>query len=239
MTTPCRFFYSQVPPSQEERRLLPSMQVIKATSLTLVSGTGWLAQIGAFFLVATIWSSVFTSPLLKLVSPHPLLQSLGVFLLIQAILILQPTSTPQAKLYGQRAHATLQLISFLIFLTGVTIIETNKHVNHMEHFHSVHGYLGATTAILLVFQYTYGFLMWAVPSVFGGVERAKATWKYHRYGGYLLLALVLATVISAVETDYNKAVLDIKRWAVGLSVGLIIVGVYPRIQLYKLRIHRA
>lgn len=120
----------------------------------------------------------------------------------------------------------------------MTIIETNKHVNHMEHFHSLHGILGATTAILLVFQYTFGFFMWAVPSVFGGVERAKATWKYHRYGGYLLLVLVLATVVSAVETDYNKAVLNIKLWAIGLSVGLIVVGVFPRIQLYKLGIHR-
>ncbi|KAK4212188.1 cytochrome b ascorbate-dependent protein 3 [Rhypophila decipiens] len=202
-------------------------------------GTGWLAQIGAFFLVATTWSGVFSHPLLALVSPHPLLQSFGVFLLIQAILILQPTTTPQAKLHGQRVHAGLQLLSFLIFLTGVTIIETNKHVNHMDHFHSVHGYLGTATVVLLVFQYTFGFFMWAVPSVFGGVERAKATWKYHRYGGYALLILVLATVISAVETDYNKGVLDIKMWAIGLSVGLILVGVFPRIQLFKLGFHRA
>ena len=78
-----------------------------------------------------------------------------------------------------------------------------------------------------------------IPGVFGGVDKAKATWKYHRYGGYLLLVLVLATVVSAMDTDYNKGVLDIKMWAVGVSVGLIVVGVFPRIQLYKLGIHRA
>jgi len=109
----------------------------------------------------------------------------------------------------------------------------------MDHFHSLHGYLGAITGILLVGQYTFGFLMWAVPGVFGGVDKAKATWKYHRYGGYLLLVLVLATVLSAMDTDYNKGVLGIRLWVVGIAVVLIVVGVFPRIQLYKLGIHRS
>lgn len=109
----------------------------------------------------------------------------------------------------------------------------------MDHFHSLHGYLGTITGILLVFQYGFGFAMWALPGLFGNVDRAKSTWKYHRYSGYLLLVLVLATVLSAIDTDYNKTVLDIKMWAVGVSVALIVLGIFPRIQLYKLGIHRA
>ncbi|KAM7208638.1 cytochrome b ascorbate-dependent protein 3 [Naviculisporaceae sp. PSN 640] len=202
-------------------------------------GTACLAQIGAFSLVGYIWYEVFTHPLLKLVSPHPLLQSLGVFALIQAVLILQPTSTPQAKLSGQRVHATLHLLSFVMFLFGVSTIEINKHINHMPHFHSVHAYLGTATVFLLVLQYIFGFLMWAVPSVLGGEEKAKALWKYHRISGYLVLLLVLATVVAAVQTDYNKTVLNIQMWPTGLSVGLIVAGVFSRIQLRKLGINRA
>jgi hypothetical protein len=67
-------------------------------------GTGWIAQVGAVFLVGVIWSSVLTHQTHALVSPHPLLQSLGVYTVLQAILILQPTTTPAAKFLGQRAH---------------------------------------------------------------------------------------------------------------------------------------
>lgn len=72
-----------------------------------ILGTGWIAQVGALFLVGVIWSSVLTHQTHSLVSPHPLLQSLGVYTVIQAILILQPTTTPSAKLLGQRVHAFL------------------------------------------------------------------------------------------------------------------------------------
>ena len=77
------------------------------------TGTGWLAQVGALLLVAIIWASVFTHPTLPLVSPHPLLQSLGVFTVIQAILLLQPTTTPETKALGQKGHALLRMYSAL------------------------------------------------------------------------------------------------------------------------------
>ncbi|KAK3320903.1 eukaryotic cytochrome b561-domain-containing protein [Cercophora scortea] len=205
----------------------------------LYLGTGLLAQAGAVLLLVLIWAGVFVHPTLPLVTPHPLLQSLGVFTLTQAILILQPTNTPTAKLLGARAHAALHLLSFLLFTAGISIIETNKQVNHGDHFHSVHGYLGAATGIVLLLQYLFGFLMWAVPAVFGGVERAKASWRYHRYAGYVVLLLVLATVITATDTDYNKGVLKIKTWSVAVAVVLIVAGVFPRIQLAKLGIQRA
>ncbi|KAK3387101.1 eukaryotic cytochrome b561-domain-containing protein [Podospora didyma] len=202
----------------------------------LLLGTGWIAQIGSILLVVLVWVGVFTHPTAKLISPHPLLQSLGVFFLTQAILILQPTHTPETKIKGQRAHALLHLLSFSCFVAGIAIIETNKVVNHGQHLHSVHGYLGVITAAVLLAQYVFGLLMWAVPAAFGGVDRAKATWKYHRYSGYLLLALLLATVASAIETDYVKGMLKIKLWAVSIAIGLVVVGTFSRVQLRKLGI---
>ena len=103
-----------------------------------------------------------------------------------------------------------------------------------SHFHSVHGYLGVLTSVVLLVQYVFGFLMWGVPSVFGGIDNAKALWKYHRISGYLLFLLILATVISAVWTDFNVNVLKIRLWAVVVAIALIVFGVYPRLHPRKL-----
>lgn len=200
------------------------------------SGTGWLAQGGAVLLVALVWSSVFSNPpFIPLFSPHPLLQSAGVLAVTEAILILQPTWTASEKVVGARYHAALNLLSFALFTAGIVIIEANKFKQGPgSHFHSVHGYLGVVTGVVLLLQYAVGFLMWGVPGVFGGVEKAKAVWKYHRMNGYLLLLLILATVISAVYTDFNVNVLDIKLWALCVAIALIVLGVYPRLHPRKL-----
>lgn len=117
---------------------------------------------------------------------------------------------------------------------GVLIIEANKiRQGPGSHFHSVHGYLGVITSFVLLVQYVFGFLMWGVPGVFGGIDNAKALWKYHRMSGYLLYLLVLATVISAVYTDFNVNVLNIQLWTVIVAVTLVVIGVYPRLHPRK------
>lgn len=185
-------------------------------------------------LLAEVWSSVFLHDTLPLVSPHPLLQSLGVYTVLQAILILQPTTTPAAKAEGQRAHFLLHLLSFSLFVSGTTIIEVNKRVNRLPHFHSAHAYLGVATVALLGLQYLFGFTIWAVPRVWGGEARAKAMWKYHRWVGYLALTTLLVTVAAAAETDYSKSVLRLRLWTVLVAEALIVVGVFPRVHLRKL-----
>lgn len=206
----------------------------------LYLGTGWLSQVGVFILLLSTWIDVFRHKTLPLVSPHPLLQSLGVFLLVQAILILQPTTfaNPGAKRTGARLHGLLQGISFLLFLAGVAIIETNKHANKFPHFHSTHAYLGVTTAVLLLLQYLFGFTIYVVPVVWGGEEKAKALYKYHRYAGYLMLLLLLATTSSALWTDYVRANLAIPLLTFPVASVLIVLGVFPRAQLSKLGLQR-
>ncbi|ROW04246.1 hypothetical protein VSDG_01094 [Cytospora chrysosperma] len=203
----------------------------------LYTGTGWLAQAGAILLVALVWSATFQEgrPLIPLFSPHPLLQSAGVLALAEAILVLQPTSRPADKAAGARAHAALNLLSFVLFAAGALVIEANKvRQGPGSHFHSVHGYLGVAASLVLLVQYLFGFLMWGVPGVFGGLDKAKALWKYHRMSGYLLYLLILATVISAVYTDFNVNVLSIRLWTVCVAVALIVIGVYPRLHPRKL-----
>ncbi|EPE03209.1 cytochrome b561 [Ophiostoma piceae UAMH 11346] len=207
----------------------------------LYTGTAWLAQAGAILLVALVWTAVSQNTFLPLFSPHPLLQATGVFFVVQAILVLQPTAAPHDKVRGARVHAVLHLVSFLILFGGVAFIETNKFVNNGVHFHSLHGYLGVLTAVVLFAQYLFGLIVWWAPAFIfgaaadGGVDRAKALWKQHRWSGYvLLLPLVAVTVATATSTDYNVNVLDIRPWAVIVALVLIGVGVYPRIHTRKL-----
>lgn len=182
-----------------------------------------------------MWISVLTKPII-LFSYHPLLQSLAILTLVQSILSLQPTHTDSQKRTGQQVHASLNLLAFLCLVAGVVIIEYNKIASNGVHFHSVHGYLGVITSIILAVQYLVGFTMWATPKLYGGVDNAKKLYKYHRWSGYVTLTLLLATVIAATKTDYNENVLKLKLWATTLLSVLILVGVLSRIQKHKLGI---
>lgn len=187
-------------------------------------------------LVAMIWASVFSKNLV-LFSGHPLAQSLAIFTLVQSILSLQPTHTSDQKRTGQWVHAVFNLVAFLLLVTGITSIEYNKFLQGPgSHFHSVHGYLGVILSIVLLLQYIIGLTMWAAPRLYGGEDRAKSIWKYHRWSGYLILVLLLVTVATATGTPYNANVLKLKSWAVIVTSLMIIVGVVPRVQKQKLGI---
>jgi hypothetical protein len=197
------------------------------------SGTGVLAEGAALLLFASVWAAVFMKPLI-LFSVHPLAQSLGVLVLLQSVLVLQPTHTGAQKQIGQKIHAGLNLLAFAIFVVGVVVIEVNKVKGNGPHFHSVHGYLGVITSIWILIQYFVGFTMFLTPGLYGGQAQAKKVWKYHRISGYGLLLIMMATITSAVETDYNKNVLGLKLWAMIVIFVIMIVGVYPRIKKQKL-----
>ncbi|ROT39372.1 hypothetical protein SODALDRAFT_323765 [Sodiomyces alkalinus F11] len=198
----------------------------------LWSDVGLIAQIGVASLVIIVWVSVFLRPLI-LFSGHPLAQSLGVLALTQAILILQPTHEADQKRVGQRSHALLNLTSFVFFVTGVSIIEVNKFRSSGPHWHSVHGVLGIILSICLLLQYLVGVTMWAVPKLYGGTDNARAIWKYHRATGYIIYSGLLATIFSALWTDYNKNVLGIKWWYILVPVLAAFVSVNFRINLAK------
>lgn len=200
----------------------------------MVPGTGIIAQFGAVILLAMIWAAVLTKDVI-LFSYHPLAQSLAIFTLIQSILSLQPTHTPDQKRVGQRVHAGLNLLALLFLVAGVTIIEINKfRQGPGSHFHSVHGYLGVILSVILLIQYLVGFTMWATPKLYGGEDNAKSIWKYHRWSGYVVLILLLITVAAATDTPYNENVLKLKLWAVIVTSLLVVIGVIPRVQKQKL-----
>ncbi|KAL9030293.1 MAG: hypothetical protein Q9196_001569 [Gyalolechia fulgens] len=163
-----------------------------------------------------------------------LLNSAGILLTTQAILLLQPTHTPKQKKQGTNIHATLNMTSILALLAALVVIEYNKISTGHTHFQSPHAILGLITYILFFLQAAVGIAQYYTPAAFGGVDNAKRVYKYHRMSGYALLTLSFATVAAATQTDFNKDTLHIALWAVVVASVITLVGVLPRIKKQKL-----
>lgn len=175
--------------------------------------------------------SVYCPPTLTLLSQ--LLNSSAVLFFVQGILVLQPTHTAKQKKQGTYTHAALNDIAILAAIAGLVVIEYNKFDHNGTHFESPHAILGLVTYILVALQALVGFLQFFAPSLFGGVDNAKALYKYHRVSGYVILLMMLATVCAATQTTFNKSVLEIQLWAVVVASVLVVLGVGARIKLNK------
>ncbi|RDW68337.1 hypothetical protein BP5796_08994 [Coleophoma crateriformis] len=197
-----------------------------------IIGTAILAQAGILLLTALVWANVFLSPLM-LFTAHPILNSSGLFLIAEGIIILQPTHTAEQKRHGTIAHATLNGLAAAALISGLVVIEVNKFAHNGIHFESPHAILGLTTYILLLIQSVVGFTQYFTPKLFGSVDKAKSIYKWHRLSGYIVLVLMLATVAAATQTTFNKNALHIRLWAVLISSVLVLLGIVPRIKKQK------
>ncbi|MCJ1271549.1 hypothetical protein MMC22_011451 [Lobaria immixta] len=178
----------------------------------IILGTGIIAQAG-------IWL---------------VLNVAGIFLITQAILILQPTRTQRQKKWGTNIHAIVNGIGVLALIAGFIVIEYNKFSHNGEHFGTPHNILGFTVTILVILQAIIGIAQYYTPTLFGSVDNAKAIYKYHRASGYVILVLSLATVATATQTAFNFNTLHIRLWVTIVAAILTIVGVVPRIKKQKL-----
>jgi hypothetical protein len=121
---------------------------------------------------------------------------------------------------------------------GLIIIEMNKAGPGHEHFESPHARLGLAFYILVYIQALVGFTQYYVPQIYGGVDNAKAIYKYHRMAGYVIATLGLATICAASWTTYSLNVAHIQHWAVIVASVLVLAGVVPRIRLSKFGIKK-
>lgn len=222
-------------PSEEEPLLGSNGSVTQRDTTPIyhnfLTGTAVVAQAGIWVLFAVIWSAVFSHDLIFF-SAHPLLNSSALLLQIQALLVLQPTSTPRQKTVGTYIHSALLVLSLAGFIAGFVIIELNKDAAHR--LSSVHGILGFVTYILIIIQALVGIAQFWIPQwVFGSVENGKKIYKYHRLSGYVLLVLELAAVSAATQTTYNVNVLNIGLWVILVTSVLILLGIGARIKISK------
>jgi len=199
----------------------------------LILGSGILAQVGVWILAALVWSGIFSHKLI-LFSAHPLLNSAGIVLITQATLILQPTRTAEQKQLGTYIHAALVDLGVLCMLAGLIIIEVNKNLSGRAHFESPHSIMGLITYILVFLQAVSGVVQFFYPQVYGSVDNAKKMYKYHRGSGYVILALMCATVCAATWTEYNLTVLEIHHWSVITASVILLASLYARIKKQKL-----
>lgn len=164
-----------------------------------------------------------------------LLSISAVFLQVQSSLILQPTVTQQQKTRGARLHAAIQLISTLLFVSGFIAIEVKK--GSSARLISPHGILGLTTYISVVLQALVGVVQFFFPvAILGSVDAGKRVYKYHRWTGYILLLLEMATVVAATQTTYNLIAIHISLGPVVVAAILTLAGVGARIKKQKLGI---
>ncbi|KAI9761556.1 MAG: hypothetical protein M4579_000948 [Chaenotheca gracillima] len=196
-------------------------------------GTAVVAQAGIWILTAVVWASVFNADLI-LFSAHPLLNSAGLLVVTQAIIVLQPTHTQKQKTQGTYVHSALNGIGMGSLIAGLVIIEYNKIGHGGTHFVSPHAILGLITYILFFIQTIVGITQYYTPSLYGSVNKAKSLYKYHRASGYVILILSLATVAAATQTDFAKGVLKLQLWPVLVAAVITLAGVLPRIKKQKL-----
>lgn len=113
------------------------------------------------------------------------------------------------------------------------VIEVNKFNHSGVHFESPHAILGLTTYILVAIQAFVGITQFFLPGMYGGIDNAKALYKYHRLSGYAIILVMLATICAATQTDFNKTVLGMQLWAVIAASVIVILGLGARIRLSK------
>lgn len=228
-------------PDPERETLIPNDTPIIQSPTTplrmnIISGTAVLAQVGIWVFFLIVWYLALSTAIV-LPSYHPLLNTLGAVLLVQAILLLQPTSTPSQKHEGTRSHSVLMALSLASFVAGVTVIWYNKHIHGAQHYTSTHGRLGLATVILLVTQVLIGATQYYFPAIYGGVDKAKRVYKWHRAVGYVLSLLVLVTATYGTQTPWFSGKMEgvgVWLWIV-LDV-LVVAGLYARIKPHKLKL---
>ena len=83
-----------------------------------IQGTAALAQVGVLVLVAIVFAHVFSHPVI-IFDFHPIVNSLGILLTVQAILVLQPTGfydIVQKKKVSELNRCIVWLVGWLVEL---------------------------------------------------------------------------------------------------------------------------
>ena len=90
-----------------------------------------------------------------------------------------------------------------------------------------------TTLVWLITQSAIGAgSVWFDGAAFGGGQKAKRVWKYHRLSGYILLISLLATVYLGGQSPLvsKRSTYVAQLVAYTLAPVLIIVSLYSRVR---------
>lgn len=200
-------------------------------------------QVSALLFVAVAWSTVLSTMSLgslPLFGYHPLVQSLGILLLLQAVVVLQRTTgqQPVEKRAALDAHQWINIGLVLPLLTvGASIMWYLHDQPNSAHFISYHGILGTACVVVAWIQAALGAAsVWWKGKLVGGENKGKALWKYHRLSGYVLVTLFLITAaLGVVETTWGaKNSSWLQKALVVIALGLAGFALLIRVQRSKL-----
>jgi len=211
-----------------------------------------LAHVCSISLLVLTWTLVLSKVGLypvPLFAFHPLLVSLGLYLLFQGIVALQKARGQDEKARGLLRH------KILLGVLGVPLVTVGVYVMwHLhdkpgaKHFISWHGVIGLLLLLAFWVQGLFGVAFVYSPRFFFGTEaRAKAMYKYHRYVlarityatrlcGYVLGTLILLELLLAIwEVRWVQTVTHLSHRVV--ATGLVLAlgfGVFQHVDGAKL-----
>lgn len=142
-------------------------------------------QTGIALFLPIVWALVLLDdPASKpYFTPHAPLNALAICCFVLGIVPVQPP-TPTAGLRAERlgAHQTFLLgVAVPAMLVGTGFMWYNKELNGAEHNTTWHAWFGCITVSWAVLQAAIGAgSVWAGGRLFGGGNRARAVYKYHR-----------------------------------------------------------
>jgi hypothetical protein len=188
-------------------------------------------------LLITTWVVVLSNnpKALGWFSFHPPLQSLALCLFTFGILTLQPTSQPQTKKAGLARHQVFMIcLAFPAILLGTTAMIYTKYSHGAPHFTTWHSKFGLVSIIWITLQVSIGAgSVWFGGAIFGGGEKAKTVYKYHRLSGYVLFSWLLVTAHlggawSTWVVDHTAFVTSLVAYTIAPVI--VLVSVYSRVR---------
>ncbi|CAG8640565.1 18216_t:CDS:2, partial [Dentiscutata erythropus] len=189
---------------------------------------------GALLFAGTVWYITSNVPY-EFFIWHPTLMALTLLTTTFGILILQTTGKPEERAVGLNWHKLFQSIAFLAVIAGFTIISIHKNNNKYDHYTSAHGKAGLFTFSYIMCQTIFGSILVNFPGVVGGQAKAVRMYKYHRFSGYFLLALIYLTALGGTQAGWTRGKFN-HIWVWLLATVLVIVGVAGRTKSSKLKI---
>ncbi|WVQ81919.1 hypothetical protein IAT38_004046 [Cryptococcus sp. DSM 104549] len=127
---------------------------------------------------------------------HPPLQSLALAAFVIGVTPLQPPPpTSQSRPPRLLAHQVIFLaLSLPLMILGASTIAWNKHLHSANHLTTWHAKFGALVVLWAVVQAAVGAgSVWFGGKAFGGGDKARKVYKWHRFSGYILITLSLIT----------------------------------------------
>ncbi|KAK9460235.1 uncharacterized protein V1516DRAFT_627500 [Lipomyces oligophaga] len=174
----------------------------------VASRSSLIAQIGTIGLFIYVFSRIMTAPIIFFTG-HPALNNFALLMLVQSMILVQPTATTAEKKLGALVHGVFNLFGAICYVVAFGIVFINKTTNGGAHLHSAHAVVGLLAYVILFINIGIGFTQYWMPALYGGTSRAKAMYKYHRVIGYVSLFFTLLAFALATITPYNRNLLHI------------------------------